>query len=121
MLVVNYPLLPQKLNEMSGLIVVLSLYLCHIIEAYHKISMVSPNTLQTAVQFSNVGAAGLDWPNLGFSYLQTDSFVYTKYQNDQWDDIQSKSDPYLPIHIGATALHYGQACFEGKDIIFVHQ
>ena len=24
-----------------------------------------------------------------------------------------ETDPYVRIHIGATALHYGQACFEG--------
>jgi branched-chain amino acid aminotransferase len=24
-----------------------------------------------------------------------------------------QEDPYIKVHIGATALHYGQACFEG--------
>lgn len=27
--------------------------------------------------------------------------------------MEIKTDPYLRLHIGATSLHYGQACFEG--------
>ena len=26
---------------------------------------------------------------------------------------KTQKSPYLNIHIGATALHYGQSCFEG--------
>ena len=29
-------------------------------------------------------------------------------------------DPYIPLHIGATALHYGQSCFEGLKA-FCHE
>lgn len=60
-----------------------------------------------------VGSANLDWPNLGFEYRQTDSFVKCEYKDGQWGDVQLESDPFIKIHIGATALHYGQACFEG--------
>lgn len=31
-----------------------------------------------------------------------------------------QQSPYLNIHIGATALHYGQACFEGLKA-FAHE
>ena len=60
-----------------------------------------------------VGSANLDWPNLGFEYRQTDSFVKCEYKDGQWGAVQLESDPFIKIHIGATALHYGQACFEG--------
>jgi branched-chain amino acid aminotransferase len=35
------------------------------------------------------------------------------YSKGKWGSIELLKDPYIPIHIGATALHYGQACFEG--------
>ena len=31
-----------------------------------------------------------------------------------------QQDPYIPLHIGATALHYGQSCFEGLKA-FCHE
>jgi branched-chain amino acid aminotransferase len=30
-----------------------------------------------------------------------------------WSEPTLESEPYIKVHIGATALHYGQACFEG--------
>jgi branched-chain amino acid aminotransferase len=60
-----------------------------------------------------IGDANLDWQNLGFQFRETDFFVHSNYADGKWSDIVSSSNPYLPIHIGATALHYGQACFEG--------
>ena len=56
----------------------------------------------------------LDWKNLQFEYLQTKSFAKCTYKNGNWGEIEIvQGEPYIPIHIGATALHYGQACFEG--------
>ena len=60
-----------------------------------------------------VGSANLDWPNLGFEYRETESFVKIDYKDGQWGEVQLETDPMIKIHIGATALHYGQACFEG--------
>lgn len=60
-----------------------------------------------------VGSANLDWPNLGFEYSATESYVKCEYKNGAWGEVQLETDPYIRIHIGATALHYGQACFEG--------
>ena len=60
-----------------------------------------------------VGGANLDWPSLGFEYKQTHSFVQIDFKDGKWGQLQHKEDPFIPIHIGATALHYGQACFEG--------
>ena len=62
---------------------------------------------------SSIGTQELDWPNLGFEYRQTNSFFSCKHSGGKWGPIEKHSDPYISIHIGATALHYGQACFEG--------
>jgi len=62
-----------------------------------------------------VGSAALDWPRLGFEYRQTHSFVRYKFRDGAWDDGEELpgSTPEIPVHIGATALHYGQSLFEG--------
>lgn len=62
---------------------------------------------------NDIGAANLDWPNLGFAYIPTNSFIMSEYKNGAWGPIKSQTDPMIKVHIGATALHYGQACFEG--------
>jgi hypothetical protein len=36
-------------------------------------------------------------------------YTYIKHHNHT----QRETDPYIKVHIGATSLHYGQACFEG--------
>ena len=60
-----------------------------------------------------VGAQRLDWPNLGFEYRPVNSFIEIDYKNGAWGAAKAISEEYVKIHIGATALHYGQACFEG--------
>ncbi len=63
---------------------------------------------------NQISSANWDWPNLGFEYRQTNSFVKCTAKNGVWGPIEVvKGEPYVKIHIGATALHYGQACFEG--------
>ena len=66
-----------------------------------------------AIDLSKVGTENLDWPNLGFEYRQTTSFVQCEYKNGKWGELERKTDPFVKVHIGGTALHYGQACFEG--------
>jgi branched-chain amino acid aminotransferase len=58
-------------------------------------------------------AKNIDWKNLGFKYFQTEYYLKCEYKNGKWGEIKICSDPYLNIHIAATCLHYGQACFEG--------
>ncbi|MBD3421424.1 MAG: branched-chain amino acid aminotransferase [Chitinivibrionales bacterium] len=58
-------------------------------------------------------APSIDWRNLGFEYMQTNFHVHAEYKNGSWGELQVCSEPYLSLHIGATPLHYGQACFEG--------
>jgi branched-chain amino acid aminotransferase len=58
-------------------------------------------------------AVNVDWSNLGFSYMQTDSFVRLDYKNRVWGEIQVCTEPSINMHVAATCFHYGQACFEG--------
>jgi len=55
----------------------------------------------------------LDWKNLGFNILKTDYNIRTVYREGKWGKLEVSSDDTLPIHIGATCLHYGQESFEG--------
>jgi len=53
------------------------------------------------------------WTELGFEFRPTKSNLRITYKNGQWGEFELCEDPNISIHIGATALHYGQACFEG--------
>lgn len=55
----------------------------------------------------------LDWKNLGFGITKTDYNVRCVYRDGKWGKIEVSSDETIPIHIGATCLHYGQESFEG--------
>jgi branched-chain amino acid aminotransferase len=58
-------------------------------------------------------ALQIDWKNLGFKYMQTDSYVRIDYTGGKWGEIQVCTDVMMQLHVAATSLHYGQACFEG--------
>ena len=55
----------------------------------------------------------LDWASLGFSYIQTHCHIQYTWKDGKWDDGKLVESPYIPIHIAAAALHYGQEAFEG--------
>lgn len=55
----------------------------------------------------------LDWKNLGFEYMDLPYRFLTHFKDGKWDDGQLTEDSTLHISEGATALHYGQADFEG--------
>lgn len=55
----------------------------------------------------------VDWKNLGFKYMQTNCYVRIDYTNGKWGQIQVCTDIMMQLHVAATCLHYGQACFEG--------
>jgi len=65
-------------------------------------------------------APGLDWSNLGFTYRETRSHLRVTYKDGAWQAPELVKGTTFAIHIGATALHYGQACFEGLKA-FCHQ
>lgn len=64
---------------------------------------------------------GVPWRDLGFGLRPTKSHVQIVYRehphgpkgDGSWGEATLISDPYLQLHIGATALHYGQSCLEG--------
>jgi len=55
----------------------------------------------------------IDWGNLTFGYMPTDYNVRCYYRNGKWGELETTSDEYIPMHMAATALHYGQESFEG--------
>lgn len=55
----------------------------------------------------------LDWKNLTFSYTKTDYNVRCTYKDGKWGEIEVSDSEYVPMHIAATCLHYGQESFEG--------
>ncbi|MBW2522806.1 MAG: branched-chain amino acid aminotransferase [Deltaproteobacteria bacterium] len=60
--------------------------------------------------------ADLDYANLPFAYQRTDVNVRYTWRDGKWDDGEETDSEVLPLHIGATCLHYGQAAFEGLKI-----
>lgn len=55
----------------------------------------------------------IEWSSLGFRYYETKSHIIYKCKDGVWDNGELVYEPYLKMHIAATALHYGQTCFEG--------
>jgi branched-chain amino acid aminotransferase len=85
----------------------------------------------TAAKKKLPGTADLDgikWEDLGFAFRPTNSHIKLVYtENDDgtdgggsWGAPELVKDPFVNVHIGATALHYGQACFEGLKA-FCHE
>lgn len=55
----------------------------------------------------------IDWKSLPFGYLKTDYNVRCTYSNGEWGPIEVSDSEYIPMHIAAACLHYGQEAFEG--------
>lgn len=55
----------------------------------------------------------IDWKNLPFGYMPTDYNVRCYYKNGKWGELEISSSEFIPLHMAATCLHYGQECFEG--------
>ncbi|HDP54395.1 MAG TPA: branched-chain amino acid aminotransferase [Bacteroidetes bacterium] len=55
----------------------------------------------------------LDWGNLPFGYMKTNYNVRCTYKDGKWGELEVSDSEYIPLHIAATALHYGQQAFEG--------
>ena len=66
------------------------------------------------------GTAELPWGELGFEFRPTKSHLRMTYRDGKWGSAELVESPYINVHIGATALHYGQACFEGLKA-FAHE
>jgi branched-chain amino acid aminotransferase len=55
----------------------------------------------------------IDWKNLGFGYMKTDYNVRCYFRDGKWGELEISSSEIINLHMGATALHYGQESFEG--------
>jgi len=75
----------------------------------------------TTKKLPGTADVGMPWEDLGFEYLQTNSHLkITWKEGEGWSTPELVTEPFVNIHIGATALHYGQACFEGLKA-FTHE
>ena len=55
----------------------------------------------------------IDWKNLGFDIIPTKSFIRYEYSQGSWDKGALLTNTVIELDVFATALHYGQSCFEG--------
>jgi branched-chain amino acid aminotransferase len=55
----------------------------------------------------------IDWKNLPFRYMSTDYNVRCYFREGKWGELEISSSEYIPLHMAATSLHYGQEAFEG--------
>jgi len=58
-------------------------------------------------------ALDIDWKNLPFGYSPTDYNVRCQYRDGKWGEMEISSSEFIPLHMAATSLHYGQEAFEG--------
>lgn len=68
-----------------------------------------PETRSSSV----AGKANLDWSSLEFAFYPTDCNIRHVWKDGAWSEGVLSADTTIPVHIAATALHYGQECFEG--------
>jgi len=55
----------------------------------------------------------IEWGKLPFGYLKTDFNIRAYYREGEWSKIEISDSEFMPVHIAATGLHYGQEAFEG--------
>lgn len=55
----------------------------------------------------------INWSDLSFGYMKTDCNVRCSYKDGAWGDLEFTSSEFIPMHMAATCLHYGQEAFEG--------
>jgi len=55
----------------------------------------------------------ISWKELGFRYVDTGAYVRADFRAGAWSSLELTEGTGLQLHIAATCLHYGQACFEG--------
>ena len=60
--------------------------------------------------------AQLDWSSLDFGYHKTDYNIRHTWRDGSWDRGVLTQDEFIPLHMAATCLHYGQECFEGLKV-----
>jgi branched-chain amino acid aminotransferase len=61
----------------------------------------------------NMKETEIEWSKLSFSFMPTDYNVRCTFKDGEWGEIQVSDSEYVPLHIAASCLHYGQESFEG--------
>lgn len=62
---------------------------------------------------NTVKRADLKWEELSFSYLKTDYNIRFTWKDGAWSKGALSEEEYIPLHVAAPCLHYGQETFEG--------
>mmetsp|Transcript_16945 Transcript_16945/g.39125 ORF Transcript_16945/g.39125 Transcript_16945/m.39125 type:complete len:409 (+) Transcript_16945:208-1434(+) len=76
---------------------------------------------ETAKKLPGTAKMDTPWEDLGFEFRPTNSHVkLTWKEGEGWSKPELVEEPFVNLHIGATVLHYGQACFEGLKA-FTHK
>jgi len=91
----------------------------------HPLSLLRPPTFIPAAPAADCplpGTASIDtpWDELGFEFRPSKSHVKVEHKNGSWGAPVLNPGDQVTMHVGATALHYGQACFEGLKA-FAHK
>lgn len=55
----------------------------------------------------------IEWEKLSFSFMKTNSMYVSYWKDGSWDEGMLTEESNISIAASATALHYGQQCFEG--------
>lgn len=55
----------------------------------------------------------INWSELSFGYIKTDCNVRCSCKDGVWGELEYTNSEYIPMHMAATCLHYGQEAFEG--------
>lgn len=63
--------------------------------------------------FTTEKSIDIDWGKLPFGYYPTDFNVRCTFKKGRWHEPQVSDSEYIPVHMAATGLHYGQEAFEG--------
>uniref|UniRef100_A0A7S3ENL4 Branched-chain-amino-acid transaminase n=1 Tax=Rhodosorus marinus TaxID=101924 RepID=A0A7S3ENL4_9RHOD len=60
-----------------------------------------------------IGSAGLEWEKLGFGYFETNGTVQGDIRDGRLRSLEFVQSFSSDINVAASALQYGQSCFEG--------
>jgi branched-chain amino acid aminotransferase len=63
--------------------------------------------------FTTEKELNIDWKTLPFGYYPTDYNVRSTFKEGKWSDLEVTDSEFIPVHMAATGLHYGQEAFEG--------
>ena len=76
--------------------------------------MITANTIEVKVQKTQNSRIGeVDFNNLTFGKMFSDHMFVVDYKDNQWNDAQILPYGPVPMSPATSALHYGQAIFEG--------